>query len=728
MIFTLKTGQEPAIGVYVSGAAGPIERNAAGLFADEMERMTGVSIPVLPWDVETRAALCAIAIGNPDAEAARVLGEMHPEGAEGFEIRTAGSALILAGNTGSGVLYAVDHLLDGLECRENTVSIPETNVSDAPDCTLRGCTFTTHGYPKFMLEQADLDGMKDLIRFYARKRVNHITVEATGERWPGDLSPIVTFKHFPPLRDETRDADVALRRKMMNELIDYAHSWGVRVVLYTSEFNHPPDIYQRCPELQGVLPETWSEGRHNYVRGCMCLSKPIVWDYWRAKVVEAIEGLPELDGLELWTAEVPSEFGICACDDCRGKARHEWLERFYNATRSAMDEVAPGMPLYIKTFQSSQGALEVERFGPLKGKLPHDSTIVTKAQFGDMAYLNDPHPLMGWIQDGEEATEFDVGGEYRGCGLGAMICCVPEHIAERMRLYRAKGVTRFLARHALPTWPNKEFIDINDEAFYRLTWNLDTDVDEIWRKWADARFGPAAEKMIELLKLTDDVVNKSIYVRRACANRHYYIFSDNLDSFKYMLFDLSAFMIEGAVERLQPTPENIAAILSEKDEAIADCARMLDLYGEVKPMLPEEMAEKLGQIMQRMERVTAVMRPLTEAIWTYFQWERDWSIRGRDLLRPRILDLLKTCEGLLDESERMGEEIWRGQAFWGLRKMLDFERPRRLCEEIRGLVNFRVGQKGDYTVTVTPATVGHPNTYADHRRQLRSIFGLPGDG
>lgn len=714
--------------VHVLADAGEVERNAAALLVEELEQRCGVRVPVIAWEIDVPADMAVIALGQPGVDSARVIRSMYPEGREGFEIGTAGDCLFLAGRTASGVLYAVDHVLDELTFSDDSLIIPGPDVRDAPACCIRGCTFTSHAYPRFMQDEADLEGMEQLIRVYARNRINLITVEATGNRWPGDLSPIVTFKYFPQLRDEAREADVALRRDMINRLISFAHSWGIQVVLYTSEFNHSPDVYERCPDLHGVLPETWSEGRHNYVRGCMCLSKPVVWDYWRAKVIEAIEGLPGLDGLELWVAEVPSEFGICACEECRAKPRHEWLEMFYNATRSAVDEVAPAMTLYIKTFQSSQGALEVERFAPLKGRLPHHSTVVTKAQFGDMAYLNDPHPLLGWMQDGEEAAEFDVGGEYRGCGLGAMVCCIPEYIAERVRLYRTRGVTRFLARHAVPTWPNREFIDVNDTAFYKLAWNPDADVEEIWRSWALSRFGPAAEQMIELLKMTDDVVNKSIYIRRACANRHYYIFSDNLDSFKYMLHDLSALMIEGAPDALEPTPENIAAILAEKDEAVAECARMMSLFEEVRSCLPADTADELGRILQRMDSVAKIMRPLSEAIWTYFKWEREWSVRGRDLLRPRILDLLKKCEAVIDECERFGESHWQGHSFWGLRKLLDFDRPRRLCEEIRGLVNFRIGQKFDYTVTVVPATVGHPNTYADHRRELRSVFGLPGDG
>ncbi len=718
--------------VFVPKDAGQIERNAARMIVDEIAGKCGSGVALADWPV-SGGSLKALAVGgvgsfSPET-AAEVLAALKPDGEEGFEIRTADdSTIVLAGNTGSGVLYAACHLLHSIEYADSAPVLPDLSTADSPDCEIRGCSFASHGHGGFAEHPEEMEGMKSLIRFYARNRVNLITVEATGKRWPGDLSPTVTWKHFPQLQEPARDEMVSKRREMINDLISYAHSWGVKVVLYTSEFNHEPDVYDKCPELHGVLPETWSEGRHNYVRGCMCLSKEIVWQYLRAKVVEALEALPELDGLELWMAEVPSEFGICACPNCRSKPRHEWIERLIGAARSAMDEVAPSMPLYVKTFQSSQGALEVERFSPLKGKLPHDTIISCKGQFGDMAYLNDPHPLLGWIQDGGEVAEFDVGGEYRGCGLGAMICCIPEYLAERFRLYYSKGVRRFLARHAVPTWPNKEFVEINDVAFYKLAWDIDADIERTWRDWATERFGPAAEPMVELLKLSDEVVSKSIYVLGACANRHYYLFSDNLDSLKYMMFDLSAFMIEGGVERLEPTPENIETIIAEKDEAIQACARMMAAYERAAPLLPEEVAATLGATMRRTERIVAVMRPVTEAVFTYFRWERSWSIRERDLLRGKILRMLNDCEAEIDAAANLPEEQWQGRTFWNLRKVVDFERARRLCEEVRGLINFSIGQKADYTVTVTPSTVGHPNTYADHRRELRSIFGLPGDG
>jgi hypothetical protein len=705
--------------------------NAADLLASELEKKTGTRPLIEHGRFDSPCHAIVISPNDtfqPDT-AYRLLRDIDIENAEGFAIRFAGGHAVLAGATGAGVIYAVDHVLDSAEYAGGTASIAEFDIDDAPDSILRGATFTTHAYKLYAEDDAQLAEMKKLVRFYARNRVNLITIEATGRKWPGDLSPVVTWKYFPVLHDESRDEVVAKRLRNINELIDFAHSWGIQVVMYTSEFNHEPDLYQRCPELMGLLPDTWKDGRHNYIRGCLCLSKKIAWDYWRAKVRESMEAMPELDGLELWTAEVPSEFGICACAKCKEVSRTEWLEKFITETRRVMDEVNPRVHLYVKTFQSSQGSLEVERFGPLKGKLPHNTTIVTKGQFGDMAYLNDPHPLLGVIQDGAEATEFDVGGEYRGCAMGATVCCIPEYLAERMRLYYARGVRRFYARHAIPTWPNKDLLDINDVAFYKLAWDINTDIEKLWFEWAEKRFGHnAAPLMVELLKLSDEAVNKSLYIRGACANRHYFVFSDNLDSFRYMMVDLSAQMIEGGLERLEPTPENIAAIIAEKDEAVGVCWRMIEIFDEVAPMLDNDVRSRLETILQRMRRIAVVMRAFTEAAFTYFAYERCFSVRERDGMRPVILDMLKKCEEEIDKSQQMSIERAEIESFFGITKIVDFERARKMCEEIRALVNFRLNQKSDYSISVTPATVGHPNTYSEHRRLLREIFGLPGEG
>lgn len=720
-----------SIAIFVPKESGVIVKNAAQMIHDEIKEKFGFEALVSDWPYR-EVDLSMLAVGEQDdlqdSDIAARLHCLKPEGSQGYHIATTTKGVYLLGaNTDVGVLYAAACFLDNITCDETgKLVLPTTEIVDSPDCEIRGASFARYAFRKFSEDAAHLEGMKSLVRYYARNRVNMITVEATGNCWPGDLTPVVTFKYFPPLYDPSRVDTVERRRRMINELISYAHSWGVKVVLYTSEFNHEPDIYQRCPELHGILPETWSEGRHSYIRGCMCLSKDIVWQYLRAKVKETLESLPELDGIELWMVEVPSEFGICACPKCRSKARHEWIEKLINEVRSAIDEVSPTITLYVKTFQSSQGALELERFAPLKDHLPQNTFISCKAQWGDMAYLNDPNPLLGWIQDGKEVAEFDTGGEYCGCGLGAMICCYPEYIAERIRLYYSKGVRKFLARHAVPEWPNKEFTGINDIAFFKLSWDITLDVDQIWKSWAQEQFGAAHEPMTELLKLSDDVVNKSLYVRRACANRHYYIFCDTLDSLKYMMFDLSAFMIEGCLEQLEPTRENIEQILAEKEEAIELCAKMRDAYERAAPLLSEDTAMRLQAILERTERIVATMRWLTHAFFTYLLWERCWSVREKDVLRTHILQLLCKCEEEIDKAGDITEDKWHGRRLWNLRRVVDFERARRFCEEIRGLVNFRIGQRADYTVTVTPATVGHPNTYYDHRRSLRSIFGLPG--
>lgn len=730
----LIANREPKLALYLPSSAGAIERNAAELFVQEVKQKTGATLSVVTatdWDPRPRAAavLAPAEGGLPTQDAQRIISELSVEHEEGFAIRNAGSLMIIGATTGAGVLYGIDHILDCIEYDGSSAMLPRADVDDSPHCIIRGASFCTHSAGNYVEDLEQLEAMKELVRSYARSRVNCMTVEATGKRWPGDLSPVVSWKYFPALQDPRRESMVMTRRRHINDLISYAHSWGIKVVLYTSEFNFEPDIFEKCPELHGVLPETWSEGLSSYVRGCICLSKNIAWDYYNAKVREALEALPELDGLEVWSAEVPGEFGICACPECRKLSRSQWIERFINETRAAVDAVRPGVQVFIKTFQSSQGSLEVERFAPLKGKIPANTTISTKGQFGDMAYLNDPHPLLGYIQDGDEATEFDVGGEYRGCGMGAMICCIPEYIAQRMRLYYSRGVRRFFARHAVPSWPNKDLLDINDAAFYRLAWNIYTNIDDIWLRWSEERFGKeAAQSMVSVLKMTDEVVNKSIYVRGACANRHYHVFPDNLDSLKYMLVDLSAMMIEGGMERIAPTQENIAAIIAEKEEAIELCRDMIARFQQAAPMLPEQYRARLEKILARMERIVIVMRYLAEAVWNYWYYEHSFSVRERDFLRPRILEMVNRCEEEVDISIKTPLERTEGESFWGMWKVIDFDRARRICEEIRALLNYRIGLKADYTFTATPATTGHPNTYHMHRKMLREVFRLPGEG
>jgi hypothetical protein len=319
-----------SIAIFVPKESGVIVKNAAQMIHDEIKEKFGFEALVSDWPYR-EVDLSMLAVGEQDdlqdSDIAARLHCLKPEGSQGYHIATTNKGVYLLGaNTDVGVLYAAACFLDNITCDETgKLVLPTTEIVDSPDCEIRGASFAGYAFRKFSEDAAHLEGMKSLVRYYARNRVNMITVEATGNCWPGDLTPVVTFKYFPPLYDPSRVDTVERRRRMINELISYAHSWGVKVVLYTSEFNHEPDIYQRCPELHGILPETWSEGRHSYIRGCMCLSKDIVWQYLRAKVKETLESLPELDGIELWMVEVPSEFGICACPKCRSKARHEWI-------------------------------------------------------------------------------------------------------------------------------------------------------------------------------------------------------------------------------------------------------------------------------------------------------------------------------------------------------------------------------------------------------------------
>jgi len=658
---------------------------------------------------------------------ARELG-LSAVGPEGFSIRVRSEpepAVYLAGDDPSGALYATCELLDRMECRGAEVSVPDEAADQSPDCVVRCVTSAGRAGGMVMAGEEGLERAVRTLAHYARYRVNLMTITASKGGWPGDLTPLATFAGFPPLHDPARDDEVRMRRERLGRFIRAAHGWGIRVVLYTTEFNFQEELPERCPEMIGRFPETWAAGRSNYMKAPICMSRDTTWEYMDAKVGEVVEELPELDGIEFWMAEAPSEVISCQCERCAPMSRTDRVRLFIERVTESVRRRRPELPVHIRTFLSAHGAREVETFLPLKGELPEGVRIVLKGQFGDMAYLNDPHPLAGRIQNGEELVELDLGGEYRGGGMGTMISCIPGYLAERMRGYYGKGVRRFAGRHADHTWPEKDLIFINDLAFTRLAWDMDTDVEALWRRWAEEKFGARAlPEIVDLLELTDDLVRKTLYARGVCINRHYYVFPDSVSSFLYMMTDLSASMIDGGYERITPSEETIRAVIEEKEQGVELAAEMLGRLRSLEGRLEKGLFERLLVLMERAERVARVMRHLAEAVFRYLLYVRTLSELQRDAMRPVIRRAVDRCEEEIDRAMREEPErsVRDEQVIWSLRRVVDYHRPRRLCEEILGGLVFRVSVSSNYEVKVQPLTVGHPNTYEEHRRLLKDIY------
>jgi hypothetical protein len=724
--------------VNLAAEATLVERSAAELLAEELQKTSKSQVSIHTGTVTPNTPLViSLRMVQRDREAEEIVRDrsLPPEG---FIISTyqspQGTSVHLVGGDGRGVLYAVDELLDRYRPAEQMFVLPQ-DFKDAPDAIWRGATFVGHddlfGPAGSEAAQAKLAHYQNIIRYLGRHRQNTVILFAG---WPSNLSPLLTWHEFPRLYDANRLKDVEARRARFRALIDTAHAYGLDAYLCTTEFTFDRALLATCPEIKGILPPSWSSGLFSYLDKSgftpICPSKPLTWEWYRAKVREIFQTFPDLAGYELWLAESFSDVTTCHCEECRKLTPADKIALIIEKTLEAMNSVAPGKTLLLRTFLSPRGALEPEFFGPLKGKLPEQVVVNCKAQWGDMAYLNDPHPFIGWLNNGRECAEFDLMGEYRGGGSGAMISCIPEYISERTKLYAARGCRRFFARHV-------EFFDrfeglqqVNWEAYFRCSWHFDTPVDQIWQDWTTRTFGAElAPAMTELLGATDELVNKTLYARRACINRHYWVFPDTLTGFRYFAVDNSARCMADGVSRIEPTPENIEKIIAEKEEAVQLMRRLREQLAALEGRLEPRYYQMLDRVFKRSQLIVNIYRPLTEALWRYMLWERTISEFQRDAMRPTILAAIDRTEEAINEAEKQDpfhERMALGSEAFGGTPVVDYNRARQLIEEVRGNFTYTVSAGKWQAVTVRPYTSGWSiwRMYClDADRKIRELLG-----
>jgi hypothetical protein len=280
----------------------------------------------------------------------------------------------------------------------------------------------------------------------------------------------------------------------------------------------------------------------------------------------------------------------------------------------------------------------VEFFGLLADKLDPRVVVSNNSEWGDTYYTNAPHPLAGrFAPDNVEAVEFCIGGEYRGGLLFGMVAEFSRFMHDRIEHHAKNGVNGVVQRHL--QWRNI-FNEPDFETFYALAWDRDASPELIWQRWADATFGKTVgPRVVEILRDGTRAMAGSMYVNGVVLTSHH-LFPESLERIRHLVVDRGAVMTEQGMERIAATPENIARLVREKDEAIALNAAILRRIERLRPDLPEQHYVALKLSFGLMYELALVYRELTELFWRYLRWEGTPSEIEREFQRQDILPVL----------------------------------------------------------------------------------------
>ncbi|MBI2940649.1 MAG: hypothetical protein HYY04_09455 [Chloroflexi bacterium] len=671
------TSGQTCASVVVGAHASRVERAAARLLVDEVRQRTGATLPVLSEEEAHGAATGLILLGTPATHRliarSGVQAERDPDG-EAIAVQTGqigGHPAVFAVGAGPrGALYAVDEVLDRLQVTGTDAILPPVSLAQRPSFRLRARE--QHGLRLYDDPAPPLlDRYQRTMRYFARHRGN---VCCLGQDWPEMNSALVGYRHFPELLDAACEPELDRKRARARELVSLAADYGIDVYLTMVELRYPPALPRLHPEIVATdppggkryfAPPNWPWLRQNLPR--VCTSHPTTWAWYRAKVRELFEVVPEAAGMELWISWADTDVFYCACARCRARTPAEHLHELIAQALAGMDEAAPGQDkrLILRTYLGGwRHILAEEFFAPLAGRLDRRVIVCNKAQYGDMYYGNAPHPLAGrYVPHNAEAIEFCLGGEYRAGLRWGTLAPISPFIEERVQLYADRGVDGLYQRHL--DWQN-HFNAPDFETFFALAWDRTASPERIWQRWAERTYGAeVGPRVVEILRDGTRVMEKAMYVRGVALGSHT-LFPESLERMRHLTVNRSAKLVDGGMERIAPTRENVQRIVAEKDEAIALSHRVLARVEGLRPDLPDKHYRALHLSFNLQHELALVYRELAELFWRYLRWEHTLSEVEREFQREDLLPLLPRFRAAISRLRERVPRFWRPELFEAL--------------------------------------------------------------
>ena len=495
-------------------------------------------------------------------------------------------------------------------------------------------TYTANGIP------AMIEHTKKCMQSAADLNMN---VFIMAKDWPIQAGNLVTYKYFPPLAEY---ADMELANgytEAYKQLSGYAKERGLGFYPSLTELYIPKEAYAKYPEWRSTRLES---GRELSPDANPCFSHPYTREHFQAKVRELCETMPGVEGFEMWMGEKESSVLYCMCGKCKNIPSSERLLALIWWAYDTMKLYAPGKKLLVRSYLCAGRCFnEPEIFLPIADRMPKDIIFGLIGQYGDFDYLNDFNPMAGRFPM-DTIVEFDLGGEYRGFYYG-YFSGITDYFFERMEHYLNQGISGFAFRH-------EDWLGAVNYAQARAVAGFCSGAKksgkEYEMEYLTGKFGgEAAGLLCELMRAGAEVCELDLHILGCNAFGCFGIFPETLQRLRYNLFDHSAQMRSGSLERLLACIDDPTEALEEKDRARQAADRFAGMVEKLRPLVPGEVYESLRISADIMTAIVEPHKLLTELLFAYMKYER--AVLTRDRLRAtyRVLDVTKRLRCWLSE-------------------------------------------------------------------------------
>lgn len=386
------------------------------------------------------------------------------------------------------------------------------------------------------------------------------------------------------ISQECCETDIIIRFSLMRDTRAYlknvcrkCHQAGIKLYFETKEFYFGDGLFQCHPE--GFNPD-----------GTMCATHPFWFEFLEEKYRELVEDIfPEIDGVICSPGTRESRVSLaknkCTCPRCKAADPVEWYRDIVEAMYRPLKK--NGKMLAIRDFSFNRENTEVLMQG-VEATHHKDIVMALKSAPQDYYPTFPNNPKIGEKNGHPQFVEYDVNGQF--FGLGFFATSQVEDLKHRMNYAYEHQVDGIWLRS---DWDNgnetgcfNSLTMVNLIGGAMLANNIETNVDTIYQTWC--KYGlyntcitgsahqtrcvpqnPDAWKYLkDYLTAAAEVINKAAYCRK-----NIFMYSSQ---YQDCITRLERFLLRSvlnsydpeALARIEPTDENIAKILEEKNDAI----------------------------------------------------------------------------------------------------------------------------------------------------------------
>jgi hypothetical protein len=447
--------------------------------------------------------------------------------------------------------------------------------------------------------------MRDALSRADEYGVDGIEICGNCHRPDGGLDGVLMFEKYPCVAASRERAAVLAVRENLNKVVSVCHEAKRPVIYWHREVTIPKEIKE---DLPAVFDEN----------GEVDFNADAYYDLLREKLREFFEVVPGMDGIVLTLTE--AAYSVIHNSD---PLRYPPIDIAERIIRTFAEELELLKKRFVfRTFGSIDEDYRILCEAAERALKDHTFDVETKITPFDWSLFLPENPYLVKPPNGMLSAEFDLAGEF--VGETELPYMNPELLIRQVNFARERGCDRLaprIDRRGKPALGSLS--EINIYTLSQANLRPGVTAEEIWREWADMKWGEAADELLPVMKSALDMLKRSFFIDE-------HLFSQQpFPTIHMMMLGAIFAVFEPGISleigkdmwsmistKRSPSRE---AILREKEDAVAIADRGVESIEALADKIPADQLALLRTAWRKARHTTRTHLNLSKALATYFE-------------------------------------------------------------------------------------------------------------